>query len=72
MPVETDMTYEGLFYEYSFDTAACKFPNSDGKLFVPSYSAAVSPKFLFFVTLFPSSFKLFLLYFVGVSPPTHR
>jgi len=39
LPLPTDITYEGLFYDYYFDTgqaAECK------KLFCPSYSYAVS------------------------------
>ena len=37
LPLPTDVTYEGLFYDYYFDTGAaqeCK------KLFCPSYSYA--------------------------------
>ena len=40
LPIPTDMTYEGLFYDYYFDTGQqekCK------ELFCPSYSYAVSP-----------------------------
>lgn len=39
LPLHTDMTYEGLFYDYYFDTGAgteCE------ELFCPSYSVAVS------------------------------
>ena len=39
LPLHTDITYEGLFYDYYFDTGStqeCK------KLFCPSYSSAVS------------------------------
>jgi Ca-activated chloride channel family protein len=39
MPLTTDVTYEGLFYDYYFDTGqleACE------KLFCPSYSPAIS------------------------------
>lgn len=39
LPLPSDVTYEGLFYDYNFDTGAgkeCK------KLFCPSYSYAVS------------------------------
>jgi Ca-activated chloride channel family protein len=39
LPLPTDITYEGLFYEYFFDTGeqeACQ------KLFCPSYSKAIS------------------------------
>ncbi len=39
MPLPTDVTYEGLFYDYYFDTGqleACE------KLFCPSYSPAIS------------------------------
>ena len=40
LPIPTDIAYEGLFYDYSFDTGAgrpCR------KLFCPSYVAAISP-----------------------------
>lgn len=40
LPLPTDITYEGLFYDYYFDTGKqqeCK------KLFCPSYTYAVSP-----------------------------
>ena len=40
LPLPTDLTYEGLFYDYYFDTAQeepCR------ALFCPSYSPAVSP-----------------------------
>lgn len=40
MPLSTDITYEGLFYDYLFDTGqleACK------ELFCPSYTSAISP-----------------------------
>jgi len=39
LPLPTDMTYEGLFYEYYFDTGQTKSCN---KLFCPSYSYAVT------------------------------
>lgn len=39
LPLHTDMTYEGLFYDYYFDTGANQ---RCGKLFCPSYSYAVS------------------------------
>lgn len=39
LPLPTDITYEGLFYDYYFDTGATEACN---KLFCPSYSYAVS------------------------------
>jgi Ca-activated chloride channel family protein len=39
LPLPTDITYEGLFYEYYFDTGQTKSCN---KLFCPSYSYAVT------------------------------
>jgi Ca-activated chloride channel family protein len=39
LPLPSDVTYEGLFYDYYFDTGAAKECN---KLFCPSYSYAVS------------------------------
>ncbi|MFH0862407.1 MAG: VWA domain-containing protein [Candidatus Altiarchaeota archaeon] len=39
LPLESDITYEGLFYDYSFDTGRQK---ACSKLFCPSYSYAVS------------------------------
>ena len=39
LPLPTDITYEGLFYDYYFDTGAGE-PSE--KLFSPSYSFAVS------------------------------
>lgn len=39
LPLYTDITYEGLFYDYYFDTANTQ---SCDKLFCPSYSSAVS------------------------------
>lgn len=39
MPLPTDITYEGLFYDYYFDTGQTKECN---KLFCPSYSYAIS------------------------------
>jgi len=39
LPLPTDITYEGLFYEYYFDTNQTKSCN---KLFCPSYSYAVT------------------------------
>ncbi len=38
LPLATDITYEGLFYDYYFDTGK----KSCSKLFCPSYSAAIS------------------------------
>ncbi len=40
LPIPTDIAYEGLFYDYSFDTGASR---PCGKLFCPSYVAAISP-----------------------------
>lgn len=39
LPLPTDITYEGLFYDYFFDTGQAKECN---KLFCPSYSYAIS------------------------------
>ncbi len=39
LPLPTDVTYEGLFYDYYFETGA---PQECKKLFCPSYSYAVS------------------------------
>jgi Ca-activated chloride channel family protein len=39
LPLPTDVTYEGLFYDYYFDTGAVE---SSDKLFYPSYSYAVT------------------------------
>jgi Ca-activated chloride channel family protein len=39
LPLPTDVTYEGLFYDYYFDTGASEPTN---KLFAPSYSFAVT------------------------------
>ncbi|MCR5187051.1 MAG: VWA domain-containing protein [Clostridia bacterium] len=39
-PISTDITYNGLFYDYSFDTGNAKGNSND--LFYPSYSTAVS------------------------------
>ena len=39
LPLPTDVTYEGLFYDYYFDTGAVEPTN---KLFSPSYSSAVT------------------------------
>jgi Ca-activated chloride channel homolog len=40
LPLPTDLTYEGLFYDYYFDTGKQK---DCDELFCPSYSYAVSP-----------------------------
>jgi Ca-activated chloride channel family protein len=39
LPLPTDITYEGLFYDYYFDTGQAK---ECSKLFCPSYSYAIS------------------------------
>jgi Ca-activated chloride channel family protein len=39
LPLPTDLSYEGLFYEYFFDTGALRPTN---KLYAPSYSFAVT------------------------------
>jgi Ca-activated chloride channel family protein len=39
LPLPTDVTYEGLFYDYFFDTGV---PEETDKLFAPAYSYAVS------------------------------
>ncbi len=41
LPLLTDITYEGLFYDYFFDTSVKK-PISCDKLFCPSYTTAIS------------------------------
>lgn len=40
-PLETDITYEGIYYDYYFDTGKAESTN-DGEMFYPSYSKAVS------------------------------
>ena len=40
-PLETDITYEGIYYDYSFDTGNENAKESD-KMFYPSYSTAIS------------------------------
>jgi Ca-activated chloride channel family protein len=41
LPVVTDLSYEGLFYDYFFDTGDQKEENNEEKaLFYPSYSMA--------------------------------
>ena len=40
-PLETDITYEGIYYDYYFDTGKATSTN-DGEMFYPSYSKAVS------------------------------
>ncbi len=39
-PISTDITYNGLFYDYSFDTGNDSVKSND--LFYPSYSTAIS------------------------------
>ena len=39
-PISTDITYNGLFYDYSFDTGNAK--GESDELFYPSYSTAIS------------------------------
>ena len=39
LPLPTDVTYEGLFYDYFFDTGQTEVCN---KLFCPSYTSAIS------------------------------
>lgn len=39
-PISTDITYNGLFYDYSFDTGNARGESND--LFYPSYSTAIS------------------------------
>ena len=41
LPIPTDITYEGLFYDYLFDTGIKKEVSCD-KLFCPSYTSAIS------------------------------
>lgn len=40
-PISTDITYNGLFYDYSFDTSRDKVENTED-LFYPAYSCAKS------------------------------
>lgn len=40
-PLESDITYEGIYYDYSFDTGNKEDTESD-KLFYPTYSTAIS------------------------------
>ncbi|MBR1540459.1 MAG: VWA domain-containing protein [Clostridia bacterium] len=40
-PLETDITYEGIYYDYSFDTGNTNIADSD-KMFYPTYSTAIS------------------------------
>ena len=40
-PLETDITYEGIYYDYYFDTGKNNSSN-DGEMFYPSYSKAIS------------------------------
>lgn len=40
-PLETDITYEGIFYYYSFDTGNKNVKDND-KMFYPTYSTAIS------------------------------
>ena len=43
LPQPSDITYEGLFYDYRFDTGSASADQSgSGKLFVPAWSSAVS------------------------------
>ena len=40
-PLETDITYEGIYYDYSFDTGNTNVADSS-QMFYPTYSTAVS------------------------------
>lgn len=40
-PIQSDITYEGIFYDYSFDTGN-KGKEETDKLFYPTYSTAIS------------------------------
>ena len=40
-PLETDITYEGIYYDYSFDTGDTNIADSS-KMFYPTYSTAIS------------------------------
>jgi Ca-activated chloride channel homolog len=42
LPLPTDITYEGLFYDYYFDTGDTGDTGNTHKLFYPSYSCAVT------------------------------
>lgn len=41
-PISTDITYNGLFYDYYFDTTSSNKQIDETQLFSPSYSTAVS------------------------------
>jgi Ca-activated chloride channel family protein len=42
LPVITDLSYEGLFYDYFFDTGDQQQDNDKKELFCPSYSIAIT------------------------------
>jgi Ca-activated chloride channel family protein len=42
LPVITDLSYEGLFYDYFFDTGNQQQESDKEKLFCPSYSMAIT------------------------------
>ena len=41
-PISTDITYNGLFYDYYFDTTSSNKQTDETQIFSPSYSTAVS------------------------------
>ena len=42
LPISTDITYNGLFYDYYFDTGRSGENNNSNEMFYPTYSTAVS------------------------------
>ncbi|MBR4261323.1 MAG: VWA domain-containing protein, partial [Clostridia bacterium] len=42
LPISTDITYNGLFYDYYFDTGRSGENNNSKEMFYPTYSTAVS------------------------------
>ena len=42
LPISTDITYNGLFYDYYFDTGRSGDNNNSNEMFYPTYSTAVS------------------------------
>lgn len=41
-PISTDITYNGLFYDYYFDTTSSNKQTDENQIFSPSYSTAIS------------------------------
>ena len=42
LPISTDITYNGLFYDYYFDTGRSKENENSTEMFYPTYSKAIS------------------------------